>query len=708
MKTSGRQPTNRKTRSGAYRSLGHLTADLAELLQPPQRITVSEAATEYRKVKNQASYVGDWDNGITPYMVEPMDTLTSRVFSGLVFVGPAQSGKTDALIVNYVLYSVKVDPLDMIVFSPTQSATRDFSVRRIDRLHRDSPEVGSMLLKSKDADNKFDKQYMTGTILTLSWPSVTELAGRPIPRVAITDYDRIDDDIGGDGNAFDLGSKRTTSFRSFAMCVAESSPSRLITDTKWLRRTPHEAPPTTGILALYNRGDRRRWQWPCPSCGSYFEGTFRHLDWSKRETNIIAASETVRMVCPAADCDYRIHPDERHGMQQRGRWVKDGQKVDKDGQIYGPEPRTNIASFWMNGVAAAFTTWPKLVQGYITADQEYERTGSEEALKKFYNNDLGEPYMPKSVESERLPEVLQARAEALGGSQEDPVVPPGVRFLVATIDVQKNMFIVQVHGICPGEPFDITIVDRFRLNLNTVGRLDNDGQIAWVKPGTYLEDWDQIVDRVLKKTYPLGDGSGRRMAIKHVGCDSGGKAGVTSNAYEFYRKLRKDGHAKRFQLVKGTGRPGDPRTHITFPDSSDRNNKAAAQGDVPVMMLQSNILKDMLSNKLDGVIPGKGMIRFPDWLPDWFFVELTSEVRTDKGWDHAKGARNEAWDLLYYCIGLCVSPLIKVEGFDWTNPPAWAADWDKNNLISQPGAQERFASGDQKVYDFAKMGSTLA
>ena len=43
------------------------------------------------------------------------------------------------------------------------------------------------------------------------------------------------------------------------MTAAESSPGRVITDAKWIRKTPHEAPPTTGILSLYNRGDRRLW-----------------------------------------------------------------------------------------------------------------------------------------------------------------------------------------------------------------------------------------------------------------------------------------------------------------------------------------------------------------------------------------------------------------------------------------------------------------
>lgn len=37
-----------------------------------------------------------------------------------------------------------------------------------------------MLLPGKDADNVFDKHLRTGMIPALAWPSVTELAGRPV------------------------------------------------------------------------------------------------------------------------------------------------------------------------------------------------------------------------------------------------------------------------------------------------------------------------------------------------------------------------------------------------------------------------------------------------------------------------------------------------------------------------------------------------
>lgn len=684
-----------------FKSINHIFRELADMMRPPERLSVSQAAAKYRYVNQPGAYVGPWVNTTTPYMVEPMDVFASREYTGMIFVGPAQSGKTDALVINTTVYSVKVDPMDMMIVCPTMLAARDFSIRRIDRLHRHSEEVGKMLLHTSDADNKYDKQYSTGMLLTLSWPTPTELAGKPIGRIVLTDRDRMDDDVAGDGEPFDLAAKRTTTFGSYAMTVAESSPSRPVENLKWFPSSPHEAPPAGGILALYNRGDRRRWYWPCPSCNTYFEGRFEMLvlEENASGTNLEKAS-TVRMVCP--HCSYKIHPDERGGMQEWGMWVKDGQGVDKKGRIFGPNPRTLIASFWLRGVAAAFVSWRNLYAMYLDASDDYERTGSEEALKKFYNNDLGEPYYPKSSDGTRLPEVIKARAEKLG----EKVVPEGVRFLVALCDVQKNRWVVQVFGILPGMPFDTVVVDRFEVFKSK--RLDHDGERLWVKPHTYLEDWDLLTDEVIKKEYPLADGSGRMMGIKFTGCDSGGREGVTTMAYNYYRKLRNENDHRRFILTKGDPLPNKPRAYITYPDSSRKDKLSAARGDVPVLMLNSNLLKDDLNGRLDSLVPGKGMYRTPDWLSDTFYSELCSEIRTMKGWENPSNSRNEAWDLSYMCIGLCVSELIRAEHINWNEPPRWAAEWDKNDMIRAPEAKPKFGNAIESEYDFAKLGQALA
>lgn len=699
--------------NGNYYNLGAIVVELAnDLFQAVERLSVSEAAAKYRVLNNPGSYKGPWLNSMTPYMVDPMDVLASRDYTGCVFVGPAQCGKTDALLLNWVTYNVTVNPMDMILYNPSQAMARDFSTRRIDRLHRHSPEVGAQLKKARDTDNKFDKHYRSGIILTLSWPSVAEFAGRPIPLVALTDYDRMDDDIEGEGSPFDLASKRTTTYGSYAMTLAESSPSREFDPEKaktWIAATKHEAPPVEGILALYNRGDRRRRYWGCPSCDNWFEPDFPLLKWDETKRNIVDKAETVYMECPY--CQHHIMPDMRKPIDARGMWVQDGVEVHKGGVLVGEPIRSKIASFWLNGTVAAFITWKTLVSNYLNAEEEFHRTGSQEALKKFYNTDLGQPYRPRGLIDARVPEVLKARAEQVPEKE----VTSDVRFLVACVDVQKNMFVVCVFGICPGDPFDVRVIDRFQVRKSK--RLDNDGDHDWVKPHAYLEDWDELVTQVMDKTYPLADDSGRRMQIKLTVCDSGGREGVTTNAYNFVRRLRNPpqdapelaGYSGRFHLVKGDHVAGAPRARITYPDAGRKDKYNAARGDVAVLLFNSNILKDDLNNRLDCVVPGAGMFHFPDWLPDSVYVEMCAEHRdTGKGWLNPSGSRNEQWDLSYYCLGVCVSQLLNVERIDWSNPPKWACDWDENILISTSDGKKRFATAGNSEYDFGKFANALA
>lgn len=667
---------------GQYTSLSDMLVELSSILQPPERLTVSQWAEKYRYVDNRGSYVGYWKNSTTPYMVEPMDMLSSPIHDGVIMVAPAQCGKTDALIVNWTGFSIHGDPMDMLIINPTSAMSRDFSKRRVDKLLRDTKECGELLNGDRDADNISDKHFQNGVFLSLAHPSVSELAGRPIPRVMLTDYDRMPDDIGGDGSPYDLAAKRTTTFGSYRMCLAESSPSRPIEDPHWVEVAgSHEAPPTKGIFALYNRGDRRRWYWACPHCNERFEGVFSMLKWDEKATNMIDIAASTYLQCPK--CFGRIEQSQRHAMQQTGVWVQDGMYFNRHGELVGSPRKTRIASFWLRGVAAAFVSWGQLVTMYLAAEEEYKTTGSEEALQKFYNTDLAEPYVPKSQVSQRLPEHLKDRAVDIG----ERVVPIGVRNLIACVDVQKNRFVVQVHGISAGAPFDITVIDRF--DIRKSARVDEDGDNYFVRPATFLEDWSLIETEVMDRLYLLADGSGRMMGVTMTVCDSGGYArekgeSVTSMAYDFYRSLKNKRKAARFHLVKGVVTPNSPRAFITYPDATKKDSLSAARGDVPVLMLNSNLLKDTLSNRLDATEVAHGLITFPDWLGIEFYQELCAEIRTATKWEKIPHQNNEAWDLLYYCIGVSISKLLMIDRIDWANPPPLFDEWNKNPLVYAP------------------------
>lgn len=664
-----------------YNSLEDMLVSALDMIKPPEKLSVSQAAAKYRYLYNPGSYIGYWANKKTPYLVEPMDELQSMEFTGMIFAGPARTGKSDMLF-NWITHTALCDPADMIVYHMTEAVGREWSKGDLAKMLRHSKLVAECLIPGRQNDNVHDKYFKSGMKLLIKWPSITELSGKTIPRVWLQDYDRMDDDIEKEGPPFDLARKRTESFKRFGMTVAESSPGREVLDAKWIAKTPNEAPPTKGILQLYNRGDRRRWNWRCPFCKETFEPDFNLLNYPASE-DLWEASEQVTLRCP--QCQLDIEPSFKDELNQGGRWVKEGMLWLPDGTMAGKPVRTDIASFWLKGPAAVFQDWSKIVYSYLQAKEAFEANGDEGPLKKTVNTDQGHPYTPMAIQSSRLPEELKARRENWGSSKELPTVPAGVRFLVATIDVQIKSFVVQVHGV--GEGGDIWFIDMFKIRKSD--RIDEDGERCQISPGGYAEDWHLLIDKVIERSYPLADESGRSMSMKAIGCDWGGEAGVSVNAMRFWRYLRHDhdgGHHKRFHLVKGEHSKSAPRVRQVYPDAGQKDSLTAARGDVPVIFMNSTRLKDQMAARLECIEPGAGMIHFPHWTEDFIYTQLTTEVRNEK-WENPRRHRNEAWDLLYYCLALGVerSVGINVEkpGF-WDNPPGWAKEWDDNDLVFDP------------------------
>jgi phage terminase large subunit GpA-like protein len=688
-----------------YSTLKDIIVDLSEVLLPPERISVSDAAAKYRTVYNPPAYVGKWDNYTVPYMREVMDTLESREYTAVCVVSAAQSAKTE-LSLNWLTYNIVCDPSDFMVVEKSQTEAKNFSMMKVDRTIRHSPEVGQKLIERRTANNTFDKRFKSGTFLTMTWPTINALSGKTVRRVALSDYDRMDQDVGGEGSPFDLARRRTSTFKRLGMTYVESSPSYDVLNPRWRPATAHEAPPTEGILGIYNRGDRRRRYWQCPHCSDWFEPSFSTLRWPESDDPMESA-ENVFMACPHCfeENGAAIFQSQRNDIDQNGVWLRDGETIDKDGTIGGKPRRSDIASYWIKGPGTAFGQWKNLVLNYLLAMQEYDSTGNDRPLKATVNTDQGEAYTPPRVAEVRAPEDLMGRAEDIG----DCTIPTDVRFLIASIDVQKNRFVVQVQGIVPaGEKFDIAVIDRFEIRKSK--RFDEDGDRYMVNPGSYLEDWNLITEQVLDRTYMTQESTPRKMSIKLTLCDSGGKEGVTSNAYDYYRELRSSGYGNRFQLVKGESSPSAPRVRRSFPDSGRKDRKAAARGEIPVLMLNTDRLKDWLDNALGRMEPGGYYIRFPDWLELNFYKELCAEVRLPNGkWDNSRKLRNESTDLTCYCYAGCIH--LRVERINWDDPPNWADEWDHNPMVVDAEAEnpaKPSQGGDDALEELKKLAGDLA
>ncbi|MBR2819831.1 MAG: phage terminase large subunit family protein [Reyranella sp.] len=628
-------------------------------LRPPARMTVSQAAAKYRRL-DTAAYRGPWRNDVAPYMVEPMDALTSRRFRAAVFVGPARSSKTDSLIMNAILHGGICHPRTMLIVHINKDAARDFSLEKLGPMIQACPDLRSRQTQGRGGDNIFDKRFTGGCRLSVGWPVVGKLSARDIPFVAFTDYDRMDDDIDEEGSPFALGRKRTQTFGSLGMTVVESSPGRPILDEAWSPKSPHEAPPTTGIMSLYNRGTRGRLYWTCPSCGEPFEPTFDRLRWPEKVPASEAAAQ-VTMACPHHGCV--LGPERRNELNTGATWLHEtdtGKLVTIDDErIRG----TDIVSWWMQGPPACFQSWPELVQRHLEGVEHYDRTGDESAVKATVNLDQGRPYLPRSrgeaggLSEERL------RARTVKG--QSGIAPEPTRFITIQVDVQRGRFVVQIDAW--GEGLERWLVDRLELHQPPADAPGGADKRA-LDPARYAEDWDVLLP-LAARVIPVGDtGLGLRPVM--VSIDSHGEPGVTDRAYAFWRKCRGLGLGARFRLTRGRGGPTHKRAVLGYPEAAHAGRKQVAR-DVPIITIATDRLKDEISASLTRDEPGPGAYHLFETLDPSVFSELSAERRTDKGWERkAGGRRNEALDLAVY--GKALAIVMRAEKIDWLNPPDWA------------------------------------
>jgi phage terminase large subunit GpA-like protein len=676
-------------------------------LRPPRRLSVAEGAAQALVMKRPGDAATPWSATDTPYMVEPMNMLASRHHAATAFVGPAQSGKTAGLLEGWMAHAVTNDPGDMLIVQMTEAKAREYSKQRIDRALRHSPKLAA-LMGTATQDNTHDKSFRHGMWLRIAWPTVTNLSSTSYRYVALTDYDRMPDDIDGEGDAFSLGIKRTTTFMSRGMCAVESSPGRAWSDPGWRPSTPHEAPPVGGILGIYNRSDRRRWYWPCLDCREWFEaapgvGLFNlpptaQLLEEVRSADIgKLAKHYAKVVCP--HCGSLTEARHRYEMNRRGVWVPDGASLTPEGDMIGTPATSTIAGYWLGGVAAAYQSWENLLNKHLQGMRDYAMTGNEESLRVAVNTDQAMPYIPMHlVEAQARAKPLEERGE---GDLIRYTVPAQTRCLVASVDVQGGStarFVVQIHAV--GPHMEQWLVDRHEIRHSEREGMGADK--APIDPATYAEDWDVLTERLLRATWRTPDAE-REIKLRLLVVDTGGEDGATANAYAWFRRVRNEGLGDRVMLYKGANTPNAPILKLSRVGKIGTKDK----GDVPLYLCNPNLLSDAVDAGLRRTTPGPGYLHFPPpkhptknpdgWLQPAFFDELKAEQRDKNGrWQQVR-KRNESFDLCRMIrAGLLRLKLDKIR--DWNTVPEWLAPLEQNSEIVAVEAR-RDTQADERIDD---------
>ncbi|SLN77287.1 phage terminase large subunit family protein [Oceanibacterium hippocampi] len=651
-----------------------------EAARPPRRVTVSECAERHRHLNKPGSYVGPWRNEMSPYLAEIMDRTESRRITILVVVGPSQFGKTE-IHINLVGHAIKYRRRDMLLIRPSKKLADDFAERRLEQdLFRHSPDFAAELGES---DKALTKVFRNGAMLTIGWPTAGELADRPVPIVMLDERDRIKDDIGGEGDPIALARNRIRSFDRDGLILATSSPSR----------TDH-----SGIMPLFEDGDRNLWFWPCAHCGEFWspgfdldrQPTTDQLRWPEG-ADPEEARENAWLVCP--HCGGIVLEHEKRAMNLRGVWIPDGMAVTPDGALTGTAPGGRIASYWFSGLASNFNRLGDLAADLITARRYHRQTGDDSKLKTVLNTGFGIPYVPKAGSRQVDSHAVRSRVEGYRMGE----LPEGVLYLTAAIDCQAWGWPVLVKGW--GRDGESWNIDRFQVRQLADGRTDCD-------PAAHPEHWDELLGRVIRRRYPFAADNARGLAIANTALDTGGLDGVTVNARRFWIRCRRAGVADgALTLVKGANTRSAPLLARPTVEANDRGRRI--QGGSKIYLVGVHALKKTVVDRLRRKAPGPGYIHQPEDMPAYYFEEVAGERLGDKGaWE--KVGVNDSLDLEVY--NLAAALRIRPERIDWRLPPRFAmpvpiADADGSPAPAGPPATddtfEEPAADDVEILDLS-------
>ncbi|MDG3089117.1 phage terminase large subunit family protein, partial [Vibrio hannami] len=687
-----------------------IVKDVLESMQL-ENIDAVESADKYLYISEDGGVV-KFKADIIPYMIKPILYSFSRLYRELIVCAPARSGKSKSLVEAVIAYRAWQLPSNILAVFPTQTGARKYSKTELDRMIN-ATEFLRRLKTSRAQDLGIEqKNLKNGTQIYTDSATAEALAVRGYGLVIFTDYDRSSDDGTGSGDSeaskFSRGSARTKSDRSSGTCIAEGSPSRM-PYKKQDNLGEHELPRCEGVAGLYNEGTRHWYYWQCPECGQWMKCHFGLMKWTKGQP------ESAHCECP--HCEAKFTMKDRYDLNLNGDYFQEGE-IDKSGNRTGKKPKPpqkmNRVSFHFSGVNSYWNDWVEMVAAFESGHQRYDKTGDDGELQVFWNTDEGIPFIPPERDSDLTIDKLKARHHEY--LLPKGVAPSDTRCVIACVDVQGGKFarfVVNVFAV--NDRMQWQPIDEFEITHNP-DRVEA-GEPQKVKPETYDEDWRVLIDRVMNKEYEIQGLADKTIIPAYVMCDSGGsadkdadtKGNTTFNAYEFHRYLVEIGLDYRFRLVKGNPRAfkgdnTDKFTRLTYPVSDNQEHDFAADGDVPLLQLNSNKLKRLVYSCLTKESDSDyRYFRRPVWADEAYFSGLLAEEMDDKGVWHFDGSGNEPFDLAAYLQACLWERGVTTINFDGDEPD-WCRPLHLNVNVADKGSHSLYLEEEDDYYEYDSGG----
>lgn len=560
----------------------------AEALKPPPEMKIAEWADEVRILPATASSEpGQWRTSRFPYVREIMEELSPQSSrQEVVIMGGAQVAKSECVI-NAMLYTIDYSPTSMMYVLPTIDTVEKFSKVRLASSISAVPKINEKIVekqqkfKDANANTILMKTFSGGYLVLAGANSAPALRQYPIERLFLDEVDGYVYDLDEEGDPVEIAKRRTSNYPRRKICYISTPAIK----------------ETSRIEPMFEDGDQRFYNVPCPLCGHCFVINWSNIKWEGEDPD--KAAESAYLECPG--CKGKIEERQKTVMFEHGFWK-------------ATFPGRQVASFHISSLYSplGFYSWKMAVKMFLKASKNHNK----EQLKVFVNTVLGETWSEsgKSLEANWI----ASRKEVY-----ESEVPRAGLVLTAGCDVQEDRIECEVVAWGLGEEnwsIDYAIF---------IG--DTEGDDVWNQLDMYLcRQWVHA--------------SGVRMSLGAVCVDSGHRA---KRVYKFCRER----FFRRILPVKG--KEGWGLGYIHRPQALNEEG-------VWLHIAYVDEIKSKIYSQLRVDVRGPGFCHFPEKpvYSNAYFRGIVSEVlttvqktgRKTLRWFLRKGTRNEPLDCRAYNI----------------------------------------------------------
>ena len=607
-----------------------------EGIRPDELISASEWAEKHRVLTSKSSAeAGPWSNERTPYLVEPMNSLSpTDPTEEIDLMFGSQLGKTEALL-NAVGCIVQNSPGPLMLVQPTLDMAKKFSKQRVEPLF-ETPALRERLEESKGKDssnNILIKEFVGGIFILAGANSAAALASTPVKYLLLDETDRYPTDVDGEGSPVELAVARTRTFTMRKICKVSTPTIKGQSE----------------IEASFKEGDQRKYFVPCPYCQLMQVFVFKQLQW---ETG---RPETVLYYCEG--CGEGIPEYKKTWMMS----LKSGAEWRATAKGLPRKKTYHLSSLYS---PVGWLSWESIARQWEKAQS------SDSRLKTFVNTVLAESWAMKGEAPDWQRLYDQREDYPLG------VIPLQVSVLTMGVDIQGDR--IEAHVVGWGRNHEKWTVD-YQIIPGDTSDLSNKG--PW-----------QRLSEMIQKDFPHA--SGQRLRILATAIDSGYN---TQKVYEFVMKhsslkVFAIKGQERMPLVVGAPKDVDIKKadgRIIY--------KGTKYWPVGINVIKPDIygwLKRECPNDEDKAEIGypTGYFHFPEMSEDWF-KQLTSEQLVAVV---VNGYKKNRWQKVYDRNEVLDTSVYAVAAAYLMGIPGWKEkEWARSE--AQVGAVPRLGKEDQSI-----------